>query len=117
VTFSEPLTDRANAANNLQVRTRDGKAISGKWSWIGSAILNLPPIPHGGLKHHRSQRRRAKFKKRAGRDAEASPDRAIQHWHGPEAFRLPGQPALEAVENGKVVRTFKVSTGKSKTPR
>ena len=117
VTFSEPLADRANAASNLQVRTRDGKAISGKWSWIGQRLLKFTPHPawpasstievSAGGQNLRSVRG-GMLKQALIEQFSTGTDRRL--------FVYLDSQRVEAVENGKVVRTFKVSTGKSKTP-
>jgi len=83
---------------------------------LGSAILNLPPTRVAGLKHHRSKRRRAKLKKRAGRNTETSLIEQFSTGTDRRLFVYLDSQRVQAVENGEVVRTFKVSTGKSKTP-
>ena len=117
VTFSEPLVDRGNAASNLQVRTHDGKTISGKWRWIGPRQLKFTPYPAWP----------------ASSTIEVSADgqhlKSVQGGTLPQAmieqfstgtdrrlFVYLDSQRVEAVENGEVIRTFKVSTGKSKTP-
>jgi len=117
VTFSEPLADRANAASNLQVRTRDGKAISGKWSWIGQRLLKFTPHPawpasstievSADVQNLRSVR---------GGTLEQALIEQFSTGTDRRLFVYLDSQRVEAVENGKVVRTFKVSTGKSKTP-
>jgi len=117
VTFSEPLADRANAASNLQVRTRDGKAISGKWRWIGPRQLRFIPRPTWPAsstievsddgQNLRSERG-GLLKQALIEQFSTGTDRRL--------FVYLDSQRVEAVENGKVVRTFKVSTGKSKTP-
>jgi len=117
VTFSEPLADRANAASNLKVRTREGKAIAGKWSWIGPRHLKFTPLPAWPAsstievsvdgQNLRSERR-GMLKQALIEQFSTGKDRRL--------FVYLDSQRMEAVENGKVVRTFKVSTGKSKTP-
>jgi lipoprotein-anchoring transpeptidase ErfK/SrfK len=117
VTFSEPLADRANAASNLQVRTRDGKAISGKWSWIGQRHLKFIPHPAwpasstievSANEQNLKSVRGGMLKQVLIEQFSTGTDRRL--------FVYLDSQRVEAVENGKVVRTFKVSTGKSKTP-
>jgi lipoprotein-anchoring transpeptidase ErfK/SrfK len=117
VTFSEPLADRANAASNLQVRTRDGKAISGKWSWIGQRHLKFTPHPAWPASstievsddgQHLRSLRGGTLKQALIEQFSTGTDRRL--------FVYLDSQRVEAVENGEVVRTFKVSTGKSKTP-
>jgi lipoprotein-anchoring transpeptidase ErfK/SrfK len=117
VTFSEPLADRTNAASNLQVRTRDGKAISGKWNWIGQRHLKFTPHPawpasssieiSADVQNLRSERG-GMLTQALIEQFSTGTDRRL--------FVYLDSQRVEAVENGKVVRTFKVSTGKSKTP-
>ena len=117
VTFSEELADRGNAASSLQVRTRDGKAISGKWRWIGKHRLRFTPHPawpasstievSADLQNLRSVRGGMLNRALIEQFSTGTDRRLIVY--------LDSQ-RVEAVENGQVVRTFKVSTGKSKTP-
>ena len=117
VTFSEPLGDRANAASHLQVRTGDGKAISGKWSWIGQRHLKFIPHPAwpasstievSANEQNLKSVRGGMLKQVLIEQFSTGTDRRL--------FVYLDSQRVEAVENGKVVRTFKVSTGKSKTP-
>jgi lipoprotein-anchoring transpeptidase ErfK/SrfK len=117
VTFSEPLADRANAANNLQVRTHDGQAISGKWRWIGPRQIKFTPhsawpalstIEVSDDGQHLRSARGGMLKQALIEQFSTGKDRRL--------FVYLDSQRVEAVENGKVVRTFKVSTGKSKTP-
>ncbi len=117
VTFSEPLADQANAASNLQVRTRDGKAISGKWSWIGQRHLKFTPQPAwpasstievSADEQNLRSVRGGTLKQALIEQFSTGTDRRL--------FVYLDSQRVEAVENGEVVRTFKVSTGKSKTP-
>ena len=117
LTFSEPLVDRDNAASHLQVQTIDGKAISGKWRWIGENQLRFTPQPAWPASsmievRHDGQNIRSM---RGGTLAQplieqfsTGTDRRL--------FVYLDSQSVEAVENGKVIRTFKISTGKSKTP-
>ncbi|MDD5115088.1 MAG: L,D-transpeptidase [Methylobacter sp.] len=117
VTFSEPLAGRDNAASNLQVRTNDGKAIPGKWRWIGPRQLKFTPQPAWPAssaievstdgQNLRSERG-GMLKQTLIEQFSTGTDRRL--------FVYLDSQRVEAVENGKVIRTFKVSTGKSKTP-
>jgi lipoprotein-anchoring transpeptidase ErfK/SrfK len=111
------LADRANAVSHLQVRTRAGKAISGKWSWIGQRHLKFTPHPawpasstievSADAQNLRSLRG-GMLKQALIELFSTGTDRRL--------FVYLDSQHVEAVENGEVVRTFKVSTGKSKTP-
>jgi lipoprotein-anchoring transpeptidase ErfK/SrfK len=117
ITFSEPLADRANAASRFQVQTHDGKAIPGKWRWIGPRQLKFTPHPawpasstieiRADEKNLRSERG-GMLKQALAEQFSTGMDRRL--------FVYLDSQTVEAVENGKVIRTFKVSTGKSKTP-
>ena len=117
VTFSEPLADRTNAASNLQVRTHDGKAISGKWNWIGQRQLKFTPNPAwpasstidvSANEQNLRSVRGGTLKQALIEQFSTGTDRRL--------FVYLDSQRVEAVENGEVIRTFKVSTGKSKTP-
>jgi lipoprotein-anchoring transpeptidase ErfK/SrfK len=117
VTFSEPLIDRDNATSNLQVRTRDGKAISGKWRWIGQRLLKFTPHPAWPASSTiEISADRKNLRSVQGGTLEQT--LIVQFSTGTDRrlFVYLDSQRVEAVENGKVVRTFKVSTGKSKTP-
>ncbi|MGR8941152.1 MAG: L,D-transpeptidase [Gammaproteobacteria bacterium] len=117
LTFNEALADRANAASKLKVQTRDGQVISGKWRWIGPRQLRFTPQPawpasstievSDGGQQLRSERG-GKLKQALIEQFNTGTDRRL--------FVYLDSQRVDAVENGKVVRTFKVSTGKSKTP-
>jgi len=117
VTFNEPLADRDNAVSNLQVRTNDGKAISGKWRWIGPRHLKFTPHPAWPASstievsadgQNLKSVQGGTLKQALVEQFNTGTDRKL--------FVYLDSQRVEAVENGKVVRTFKVSTGKSKTP-
>lgn len=117
VTFSEPLADRANAAGKLQVKTLNGKSISGKWRWIGPSQLRFTPQPAWPASsiievsadgQNLRSARGGTLKQALIEQFSTGTDRRI--------FVYLDSQRVEAVENGRVIRTFKVSTGKSKTP-
>jgi lipoprotein-anchoring transpeptidase ErfK/SrfK len=115
--FSEPLADIANAAGLLQVQTRNGKAISGKWRWIGEHQLRFTPNPAwpaSSTIEVSADRQNLK----GGRGGMLEQALIEQFTTGTDRrlFVYLDSQSVEAVENGKVIRTFKVSTGKSKTP-
>jgi len=117
VTFSEPLADRDNATNNLQVRTRDGKAISGKWRWIGQRLLKFTPHPVWPASSTiEVSADRQNLKSVRGGMLEQALIEQFSTGTDRRLFVYLDSQRVEAVENGKVVRTFTVSTGKGKTP-
>ncbi|MDO9164107.1 MAG: L,D-transpeptidase [Methylococcaceae bacterium] len=117
VTFSEPLADRDNAMSNLQVRTNDGQAITGKWRWIGPRHLKFTPHPAWpssstieviANEQNLKSAQGGTLKQALVEQFNTGTDRKL--------FVYLDSQRVDAVENGKVIRTFKVSTGKSKTP-
>jgi len=117
VTFSEPLADLDNAPGHLRVQTSDGKTIDGKWRRIGQQLLKFTPKPawpasstievSADVQNLRSVQG-GMLKQSLIEQFSTGTDRRL--------FVYLDSQRVEAVENGKVVRTFKVSTGKSKTP-
>jgi lipoprotein-anchoring transpeptidase ErfK/SrfK len=117
ITFSEPLADRDTAGQRIAVRTRDGGEVAGKWRWINKHKLQFVPQPgwpalstidvkvdQAGLRTQQGgflpQPLTASFT--------TGPDKRI-------VVSLDTQRAM-AIENGQVVRTIPVSTGKAATP-
>jgi lipoprotein-anchoring transpeptidase ErfK/SrfK len=117
LTFSEPLVDQANTASHLQVHTRDGKAIPGKWHWIGVRQLRFTPHPAWPASSTIEVGADKKNLK-SGRGGMLEQDMIEQFSTGTDRrlFVYLNSQTVEAVENGKVIRTFRVSTGKSQTP-
>ncbi len=117
MTFSEPLADRDNAPSHLQVRAGDDKAIPGKWRWIGPRQLKFTPNPSWPAsstievvadEKNLISERGGVLKQALIDQFSTGTDRRL--------FVYLDSQRVDAVENGKVIRTFKVSTGKSKTP-
>lgn len=117
INFSEPLADREKAGQHITVRTREGSDVTGKWQWINKHRLQFVPQPgwpalstidvsidRSGLRSVQggflSQPVTASFN--------TGPDKRI-------IVYLDTQKA-SAIENGQVVRTLTVSTGKPATP-
>lgn len=117
VSFSEPLADRIKALDQLEVTTAEGQAIAGKWRWIGPKQLRFTPKPawpatstikvNDRGQHLRSERG-GMLNNAQIEQFSTGTDRKL--------FVYLDSQRVDAVENGKVVRSFKVSTGKSKTP-
>lgn len=117
LSFSEPLADRGDLAKHIAIRTEDGQAISGKWLWYGKQKAQFRPEPswpalstievsldRPGLKTTRGGILAQPLTGRFG----TGPDKKIRVY-------LDTQRA-EAIENGQVVKTFKISSGKPATP-
>jgi lipoprotein-anchoring transpeptidase ErfK/SrfK len=117
VTFSEPVADRATIGQHFVVQNGDGKPVEGRWFWYNSTRLRFTPTPS--------------WPARSTIDVKFDPDGVKSQQGGMIAGPLSARfstgtdrqifvyldkQQLAAVENGEIVRTFKVSTGKSKTP-
>jgi lipoprotein-anchoring transpeptidase ErfK/SrfK len=117
LTFSEPLADIANAAGHLQVQTRDGKAIPGKWRWIGDRQLKFTPHPAWPASSTiEVSTDEQKLRSERGGMLEQAMIAQFSTGTDRRLFVYLDSQTVEAVENGKVIRAFKVSTGKIKTP-
>ena len=117
LTFSEPLADRASVGKNITISTADGQPVKCRWEHQGQRGFRFTPQPgwpasssievkadQQGL---RSVRGGTLDKPLAARFDTGS-DRRL--------FVYLDTQRLVVMENGQVVRTFKVSTGKPKTP-
>ena len=117
VTFSEPLADRGDIARHFVVLTSEGKAVDGRWFWYNSTRLRFSPTPSwparstvevkfdtDGIK---SQRGGLMAGGLAARFSTGVDRRIVVYLD---------KQQLMAFENGAVVRTIRVSTGKAKTP-
>lgn len=116
VTFSQPLADRDNVVSNLQVRTIDGRAISGKWRWTGPQHLKFTPDPAWPASSTIEISAGQNLKSVQGGTLKQALIEQFNTGMDRRLFVYLDSQRVDAVENGKVVRTFKVSTGKSKTP-
>lgn len=117
IRFSEPLADRHALGNHVTVQTADGKVISGQWQWFGPLRAQFLPKPNWpAMATVRVSLDRSGLRTAAGgmlaqpltASFNTGPDKRIRVY-------LDAQRA-EALENGQVVKTFKVSTGKAATP-
>lgn len=117
ITFGELLANKDEVGKFVSVHTKDGKAIPGKWQWLNKHKLQFSP--NGGWP--------------ASSAIEASLDPKgpksvlggvlekplVSHFTTGADKKilvyLDTQRAL-AIENGQVVKTFAVSTGKPNTP-
>lgn len=117
IAFSDTLADREAATRHIQIRTADGAPVTGRWHWAGERRLRFTPQPHWpsstGIEVTAEP---GTLRTTHGGTLEAAtlgsfttgPDRRI-------AVYLDSQRAV-ALEDGQVVRSFKVSTGKPATP-
>lgn len=117
-TFSEPLANRERAGQNITVETEGGQAIPGRWQWYNKHRLQFipeprwPPLTKISVRVHNP----SAFRSVQGGTMETAlsthfttgPDKRID-------VDLATQRA-SAIENGQVVKTFKISSGKAATP-
>ena len=117
ITFSEPLANREQLNGKFEVRTKDGRPVGGKWLWYGKSKVHFLPKPEWPASTSIEARLNGTGLRsvRGGTLAEpvtvsfsTGSDRRIYVY-------LDSQ-RMAAVENGQVVRTFKISSGKAKTP-
>ncbi|MGZ8216687.1 L,D-transpeptidase family protein [Methylomagnum sp.] len=117
VTFSEPLASRDNPGKHIAVSAKDGKGVEGKWQWVNKHRLQFTPRPtwpastaiEVSIDPTGPRSARGGFLDKAlAASFTTGPDRRI-------VVYLDAQKA-DAIENGQVVRTFHVSTGKATTP-
>lgn len=117
VTFSEPLASRDNPGQHIAVHTKDGKDVEGKWQWVNKHRLQFTPRPHWPA----SSAIEVKVDPAGPRSTQGGfldKPLAASFTTGPDrriVVYLDAQKA-DAIENGQVVRSFHVSTGKAATP-
>lgn len=115
--FSAPLADRDRVSQQIRVQTADGVAVTGRWQWIDGWRLRFTPHPHWPPSSEVVvSAQPAGVRTVTGDTLESptlgrfttGPDRRIE-------VDLSGQRAV-ALERGRTVRTFRISTGKAATP-
>ena len=117
VKFSEALADRAAAPASIQVRTADGKPVAGRWDWQGPRQLKFTPQPGwpaSSTIEVSIEPQAIKSARGGGLDKPLST--RFNTGSDRRLFVYLDAQRVDAVENGQVVRSFKVSTGKAKTP-
>ncbi len=115
--FSEALADRASASRNIHVRTLDGKAVAGRWDWQGQRQLKFTPQPGWPASSTIEVNIEPQALKTV-RGGILDKPLATRFSTGADRrlFVYLDTQQVDAVENGQIVRSFKVSTGKAKTP-
>jgi lipoprotein-anchoring transpeptidase ErfK/SrfK len=117
ITFSEPLANRADAASSIRVQIHDGGDITGKWSWNGPRQLKFTPDPAWPASSTIDVSIEGKnLKSVQGGTMEQALTEQFSTGIDRRLFVYLENQRVDAVENGKLVRSFKVSTGKGKTP-
>jgi lipoprotein-anchoring transpeptidase ErfK/SrfK len=116
--FSEPLANRETAGQNMTVKTENGQDVPGKWKWYNKHRLHFVPEPRWpalskivvnvtnptGLRSIRG----GTMETAMTSSFTTGPDKRIE-------VNLAAQRAT-AIENGEVVKTFRISSGKAGTP-
>lgn len=115
--FSEALADRANVGKNIRVRSADGLPIAGYWAWQGQQRLQFTPKPGWPASStiEVSIEPQALKTVRGGTLEKTWVSRFSTGIDRRLVVYLDAQ-RLSVLENGQEVRSFKVSTGKAKTP-
>ncbi|MEW6037975.1 MAG: L,D-transpeptidase family protein [Pseudomonadota bacterium] len=117
ISFSEPLAERENAGRQVRIQTQDGKEVAGRWGWIGKTRLQFTPLngwpPSSVI---RVGAEPGAFRSAEGGYLEPPLDLSFSTGTDRKIFVYLDTQTMTAVENGQTVRTFKVSTGKPKTP-
>ncbi len=117
VTFSEPLADKDALGKRAAVQTKDGKPVEGKWQWINKRRVQFIPKNNWPAASTIEARidpegprslRGGFLEQPLTASFSTGSDRKI-------IVYLDRQRA-DAMENGQVVKSFAVSTGKPKTP-
>ena len=117
VTFSEALAERTNVGAKIQIGTAEGQPVAGRWERQGQRALRFTPQPtwpasstievKANPQTLRSERGGTLDNPLMARFSTGSDRRLLVYLDTQQ---------LVVMENGQVVRTFKVSTGKPKTP-
>jgi lipoprotein-anchoring transpeptidase ErfK/SrfK len=117
VSFSEALAERYSVARFIPVRTKDGREVTGKWRWLDKTRLQFTPQPGwpASTQIEVSLDRRGLKSVQGGLLDKVAPSTFGTGTDRKIFVYLDAQRAA-AIENGQVVRTFKVSTGKAATP-
>ena len=117
MSFSEPIAERGNLDQNIKLSTDSGRQVTGRWDWQGKKSLKFTPQP-GWPPSSTVDVSIAQQAFKSVRGGTLEKPLSVRFSTGSDRHIVVylDTQRLEAVENGEVIRTFKVSTGKSKTP-
>ncbi len=117
VNFSEPLAEGTNVSQNIKLKTDAGQEITGKWERQGKKGFRFTPQPGWPASStiEVSVNQQNLRSARGGTLENPIVDRFTTGTDR-KIFVYLDRQRVEAVENGEVVRAFRVSTGKPKTP-
>jgi lipoprotein-anchoring transpeptidase ErfK/SrfK len=116
-TFSEPLAERNQVGSQIHVHARGGPEIKGQWKWIGKTRLRF--TPDGGWPPTSTivvSADSGQIRSPRGGFLDPPLEFAFNTGTDRHIYVHLDTQRLVAVENGQVVRSFKVSTGKAATP-
>ncbi len=117
VTFSEPLAEGTNVSKSIKMKTDGGNEIAGKWERQGKKGYRFTPQngwpPSSTIEVSVDQKNLRSLR---GGTVEKPMNDRFTTGTDRKIFVYLDRQRVEAIENGEVVRTFKVSTGKPKTP-
>ena len=117
INFSEPLAEKTKAGQSIQIRTTTGTEVSGRWERQGKKSLRFTPQPGWpALSTIEVSIDQQALRSVRGGSLEKPMNDRFTIGSDRHIYVYLDTQRLAAVENGEVVRTFKVSTGKSKTP-
>lgn len=117
VKFSEPVAGLADAGRNIQVRTADGQPVAGRWARVGQRQLQFTPQP-GWPASSTVEVNIEPQAVKSVRGGTLEKPLSVRFNTGADRHLYVYLDAqrVDAVENGQIVRSLRVSTGKPKTP-
>lgn len=117
ITFSEPLMSRDALNGNFEVRTQQGQPIRGKWLWFGKSKVQFHPQPAWPASSIIEARLEGRdLRSASGGTLEQPIVASFGTGSDRRIFVYLDSQRMSAVENGEVVKTFRISSGKAKTP-
>lgn len=117
ITFSESLANREQLSANFLVRTKEGQPIEGRWLWFGKSKVQFHPRPQWPASSLiEAELRGNGLRSAQGGTLEQPLEASFTTGSDRRIYVYLDSQRMSAVENGQVVKTFKVSTGKAKTP-
>ena len=116
ITFSEALANREEAGHQIRIATQNGNEISGKWNWISENRLQFTPKSGWPASSTIKVEPTGEILSTQGGRPEPPLNFSFTTGTDRRIFVYLDTQTMVALENGQTVQTFKVSTGKPKTP-
>jgi lipoprotein-anchoring transpeptidase ErfK/SrfK len=117
LTFSEPLAEKEKTFQQVTVKTGDVQDVPGTWRWVGKRSLQFTPQPAWPASSVIEVSVDAtSLRTLQGGRMEQSFLSSFSTGTDRKVFVYLATQQVTAVEKGKLLRTFRVSTGKGKTP-